>query len=220
MAGTVLLIEDEAEIAGLVRAYLERDGFQVAWADRAEQGLTELQRREVQLVVLDLQLPDGDGLDLCRTIRSGSRVPIVILTARDEEIDRITGLELGADDYVCKPFSPRELLARIRAVLRRLEPEGDPHSTLGDVSLDRLGRTVSVGGSEVELTAMEFDLLCYFADNAGIVLSRERLLDRVWGTTFPGGTRTVDVHVAQLRRKLARPELIRTVRGAGYKASN
>ena len=218
-AGTILLVEDEDEIAALVSAYLERDGFRVVRASCGVDGLVALEQNEVRLAILDLQLPDADGLDLCRAIREQSRLPIVILTARDEEIDRITGLELGADDYVPKPFSPRELVARVRAVLRRADPESvDDIPTLGAVAVDRAARAVTVGGEQVELTAKEFDLLAYFVDHPGIVLSRERLLDRVWGLTFPGGTRTVDVHVAQLRKKLGRSELIRTVRGSGYKA--
>jgi DNA-binding response OmpR family regulator len=217
-AGTILLVEDEEEIATLVRAYLERDGFRVVWAARGVEGLLELERNEVRLAILDLQLPDADGLDLCRAIRERSRLPIVILTARDEEVDRVTGLELGADDYVTKPFSPRELSARVRAVLRRAEPGDDDALSLGDVLIDRRGRSVRVGAMPVMLTAKEFDLLVHLAEHPGLVLSRERLLDRVWGLTFPGGTRTVDVHVAQLRRKLGRPELVQTVRRAGYKA--
>ena len=219
MAGTILLVEDEEDIASLVRAYLERDGFRVVWTARGVDGLLALEQNEVRLAILDLQLPDADGLDLCRAIRTRSRLPIVILTARDEEVDRVTGLELGADDYVPKPFSPRELVARVRAVLRRAEPDADDETVaLGDVLVDRGGRTVTVDGLPIELTGKEFDLLAYLIDHAGLVLSRERLLDRVWGLTFPGGTRTVDVHVAQLRKKLGRPELIRTIRGAGYKA--
>jgi DNA-binding response OmpR family regulator len=217
--GTILLVEDEADIATLVRTYLERDGFQVVWASRGIEGLLALEQHEVRLAILDLQLPDADGLDLCRAIRQQSRLPIVILTARDEEIDRITGLELGADDYIAKPFSPRELVARVRAVLRRAEPDAAADElVLGDVAVDRGGRAVTVDGSPVELTGMEFDLLAYLIDHTGLVLTRERLLDRVWGLAFPGGTRTVDVHIAQLRRKLGRPELIRTIRGSGYKA--
>jgi DNA-binding response OmpR family regulator len=219
VAGTILLVEDEEEIAVLVRAYLERDGFRVVWAARGVDGLLALEQHEVRLAILDLQLPDADGLDLCRAIRQQSQLPIVILTARDDEVDRITGLELGADDYVPKPFSPRELVARVRAVLRRADPDSsDEITTLGEIAVDRAARAVTVAGDTVELTAKEFDLLAYFVDHTGIVLTRERLLDRVWGLTFPGGTRTVDVHVAQLRKKLARPEVIRTIRGAGYKA--
>jgi len=217
--GTILLVEDEEDIATLVRTYLERDGFRVLWATRSSEGALALEQHEIRLAILDLQLPDGDGLDLCRAIRDGSRLPVVIVTARDEEIDRITGLELGADDYVTKPFSPRELVARVHAVLRRTEPEDeDGPVTAGDVVLEHGSRTVYVAGGEVELTGMEFALLAYLLAHPGIVMSRDRLLERVWGISFPGGTRTVDVHVAQLRKKLDRPDLIRTVRGSGYKA--
>ncbi|HEY7178817.1 MAG TPA: response regulator transcription factor [Gaiella sp.] len=216
--GTILLVEDEEDIASLVRAYLERDGFRVVWATRGTEGLAALEQNDVRLAILDLQLPDADGLDVCRAIRSTSSLPVVMLTARGEEVDRVTGLELGADDYVTKPFSPRELAARVRAVLRRVEPEeGEERLTAGDVELDRQARTATIHGNEVELTAREFDLLWHLAARPGIVVSRAQLLDRVWGLSFPGGTRTVDVHVGQLRRKLGRPALIRTVRGAGYK---
>ncbi len=218
MGGTILLVEDEEDIASLVRAYLERDGFRVVWATRGTEGLAELERHDIRLAILDLQLPDADGFDVCRAIRSTSSLPVVMLTARDEEVDRVTGLELGADDYVTKPFSPRELAARVRAVLRRVEPdETDDQLSAGDVELDRRARTASVAGAEVELTGREFDLLWHLASRPGIVVSRTQLLDRVWGITFPGGTRTVDVHIGQIRRKLGRPRLIRTVRGAGYK---
>ena len=217
--GTILLVEDEEDIATLVRAYLERDGFRVVWAARGADALLALEHHDVRLAILDLQLPDTDGFDLCRVIRDSSRLPIVIMTARDEEVDRVTGLELGADDYVTKPFSPRELAARVRAVLRRSEPaQGDDVVTAGDVQLEHGGRTVTVDGRPVELTGKEFDLLAFLLAHRGLVISRERLLDRVWGLEFPGGTRTVDVHVAQVRKKLDRPGLIRTVRGSGYKA--
>jgi DNA-binding response OmpR family regulator len=216
--GTILVVEDEPDIASLVRAYLERDGFRVVWAERGIEGLHALEQHDVRLAILDLQLPDTDGFDLCRAIRACSRLPVVMLTARDEEVDRVTGLELGADDYVTKPFSPRELVARVHAVLRRAEPETDDDALVaGDVTLDRRSRSATVAGGDVELTAREFDLLWHLAERAGVVVGRERLLERVWGLSFPGGTRTVDVHVAQLRRKLGRPDLIRTVRGAGYK---
>ena len=216
--GTVLLVEDEADIASLVTAYLERDGFRVVWVTHGTEGLEAIERHDVRLAILDLQLPDTDGFDVCRALRSVSRLPVVMLTARDEEVDRVTGLELGADDYVTKPFSPRELVARVHAVLRRVEPESDDDVlTAGDVVLDRAARTARVDGVEIELTTREFELLWHLAERPGVVLSRERLLDRVWGLAFPGGTRTVDVHVGQLRRKLGRRGLIRTVRGSGYK---
>jgi DNA-binding response OmpR family regulator len=168
--------------------------------------------------VLDVMLPGTDGLSLCRWIRGRSSLPVILLTARGEEADRIVGLELGADDYVTKPFSPRELAARIKAILRRAEHR-DPGEVLtsGPIELRRDERDVTVGGEAVELTSKEFDLLACFLEHPGIVLSRERLLDLVWGMTYPGGTRTVDVHVAQLRRKIGTPESIRTVRGSGYK---
>jgi two-component system response regulator ResD len=216
--GTIVVVEDEEDIASLVRAYLERDGFRVVWATRGTEGLQALERHDARLAILDLQLPDTDGFEVCRAIRSFSRVPIVMLTARDEEVDRVTGLELGADDYVTKPFSPRELVARVHAVLRRAEPDaGDDQLVAGDVVLDRRRRSVAVAGADVELTAREFDLLWHLAERPRVVVGRDRLLDRVWGLEFPGGTRTVDVHVGQLRRKLGRPRLIRTVRGSGYK---
>ena len=164
-------------------------------------------------------LPGIDGFDVCRRMRAQTATPIVMLTARDEEPDRVVGLELGADDYVTKPFSLRELTARVRAVLRRTDgvPEEAEVLTLGDVVLVRESLEVTVAGEPVELTAKEFKLLAFLGDHAGKVVSRETLLDRVWGMSYAGGTRTVDVHVAQLRRKLGRPDLIRTVRGAGYK---
>jgi DNA-binding response OmpR family regulator len=219
-AGTALVVEDEDSIASLVRSYLERDGFTIVRARSGEEALKELERNPVRVVVLDIGLPDIDGFDVCSRIREHSRVPVVMLTARDEEPDRITGLELGADDYVTKPFSPRELLARVKAVLRRTEAWLDePELSLADVVVRRDAREATVAGVPVELTTKEFDLLTILLGNPDRVLTRELLLDRVWGLAFPGGTRTVDMHVASLRRKLGRPELIRTVRGAGYKAA-
>jgi DNA-binding response OmpR family regulator len=218
MPGTVLLIEDEESIATLVTAYLERDGFQPKWVRSGLEGLAAIERDTPRLVILDIGLPDMDGFEVCRQIRRKRSVPIVMLTARDDEIDRVTGLEVGADDYVSKPFSPRELLARVRAVLRRAEPESEVELiVLGDVVLNRSSREVMVGDRDVDLRGKEFDLLAYLMENRGNVLSRDMLLDRVWGLEYAAGTRTVDVHVAQLRKKLGRPELIRTVRGTGYK---
>jgi len=218
MAGTVVLIEDEQSIGTLVRAYLERDGFQAVWVRSGEQGLVELDRHPVRLVILDVGLPGMDGFEVCRRIRARSPLPIIMLTARDEEADRVAGLEVGADDYVPKPFSPRELMARVRAVLRRTEPRSqDDILQLEDVTLFRSAREVEVSGTRIDLTGKEFDLLAYFMENPGAVLSRELLLDRVWGMEYPGETRTVDVHVGQIRKKLGRPGLIATVRGAGYK---
>jgi DNA-binding response OmpR family regulator len=219
MAGTVLLVEDEPSVGELVRGYLGRDGYRVIWVRSGEEGLAELERHPIRIVILDIGLPGMDGFEVCRAIRSRSQVPILMLTARDEESDRVVGLEVGADDYLTKPFSPRELAARIKAILRRSEPQpGNDLLELGDVMLNRGTHDVTIDGTPVELTAKEFDLLAFFLSNPGAVLSRDVLLDRVWGVEYPGGTRTVDVHVAQLRRKLGRPKLIRTLRGSGYKA--
>jgi DNA-binding response OmpR family regulator len=219
MTGSILLVEDEENLASLVEAYLGQEGYRVLTAGSGGDALQVMERTPVRLVVLDLNLPDIDGLELCRQIRARSAVPIVMLTARDEESDRVAGLGAGADDYVGKPFSPRELVARMKAVLRRAEPDDDDQPlVLGDVVLQRNAREVGVGGIPVELRPKEFDLLAYLMQNRSIVISRDQLLERVWGYEYAGGTRTVDVHVAQLRRKLGRPDLIRTVRGSGYKA--
>jgi DNA-binding response OmpR family regulator len=219
MSGTVLLVEDEPSVGELVRGYLSRDGYRVIWVRTGDEALVELERHQIRLVLLDIGLPGKDGFDVCREMRARSDVPILMLTARDEEPDKIVGLEVGADDYITKPFSPRELVARMKAVLRRSDPK-DRRDTfaLGDVLLDRESHDVTVAGKPVELTAKEFELLAYFMGHIGVLVSRDLLLDRVWGLEYPGGTRTVDVHVAQLRRKLNRPDLIRTLRGAGYKA--
>ncbi len=220
MAGTVLLVEDEPSVGELVRGYLMRDGYRVVWVRSGEDALVELDRHRVRIVILDIGLPGKDGFDVCRDMRARSNVPILMLTARDDEPDRIVGLEVGADDYLTKPFSPRELVARMKAILRRSEPQEGKEKTvsLGDVVLDRESHDVTVAGRPVDLTAKEFDLLAYFMANPGVVVSRDLLLERVWGQEYPGGTRTVDVHVAQVRRKLDRPDLIRTLRGTGYKA--
>jgi DNA-binding response OmpR family regulator len=217
--GVLLLVEDDDAIGRLVKSYLEQqDGWQVVWLRSGEEAVAELRRHAVRFVVLDIGLPGIDGFEVCRQMRAHSKVPIVMLTARDEEADRVAGLELGADDYVSKPFSPRELAARIKAILRRAEQRSeDAVLAARDIVLRRDSHDVTVGGATIDLTGKEFDLLACFLEHPGIVLSRERLLDLVWGMTYPGGTRTVDVHVAQLRRKLGDPVSIRTVRGAGYK---
>jgi len=214
-----MLVEDDDAIGRLVKQYLEQqDGWRVLWLRSGEEAVGELRRHPVRLVVLDVGLPGIDGFEVCRRLRASSRVPIVMLTARDEEPDRVAGFELGADDYVPKPFSPRELAARIKAILRRAEQRSEEEVlAAGDIVLRRDSHEVTVGGEPVELTSKEFDLLACFLEHRGIVLSRERLLDLVWGVSYPGGTRTVDMHVAQLRRKLNAADLIRTIRGAGYK---
>lgn len=219
MSGSVLLVEDEENLASLVGAYLEQEGYRVIPVVTGTDALRVIDTEPVRLVVLDLNLPDMDGLDVCRQIRARSSVPVVMLTARDEETDRLVGLETGADDYIGKPFSPKELVARMKAVLRRSEPHSEEELlALGDVVLRRSAREVEVAGEVVELRPKEFDLLAFLMQNRGAVLSRDMLLERVWGYDYAGGTRTVDVHVAQLRRKLGRPDLIRTMRGSGYKA--
>jgi DNA-binding response OmpR family regulator len=217
---TVLLVEDEDSVGKLVRSYLQSNRYRVVWVRSGEEALAELGRHPVRIVVLDIGLPDMDGFDVCRRIRERSTVPIVILTARDEEADRVLGLELGADDYVPKPFSPRELVARLKAVLRRAEDRVERQVlTLADVELRRDERVVRVAGEVVTLSPKEFELLAYLMEHPGIVFSRDQLLDRVWQLTYAAGTRTVDAHVASLRSKLGRPELIQTAHGAGYKAA-
>src|SRR5438093_5320518 len=176
-AGTVLLVEDEHSIGSLVRAYLEKERYQVIWVHSGEEALAELTRHVIRIVVLDVGLPGMDGFDVCREVRRRSQVPILMLTARDEEVDRVAGLEVGADDYVTKPFSPRELAARIKAILRRAEPQAPADVlTLDSVVVDRSAREVTVEERPVELTAKEFDLLACLIENAGLVLTRDQLL--------------------------------------------
>ena len=219
-----MVVEDEPNIGALVRTYLEQAGYSPLWVRSGEEALVELRRHPVRLVILDIGLPGMDGFEVCRRI--AGEVPVIMLTARDEEPDRVAGLEVGADDYVAKPFSPRELTARVKAVLRRANRppgSGAPHAVadvleVGPVALRRGAREVRVDGDEIELTQREFDLLEYLLRHAGQVVSRDQLLESVWGFRSLGETRTVEVHVAQLRKKLGRPGLIRTVRGVGYKA--
>ena len=219
MPATVMVVEDEQNIGALVRTYLERAGYRAVWVSSGEDALAELRRHPVNLVVLDIGLPGIDGFEVCRRI--AGEVPVIMLTARDEEPDRVSGLEVGADDYVPKPFSPRELTARVKAVLRRAgrAPGAGDVLELGPVTVARAAREVRVHGREVELTQREFDLLEYLLRHAGQVVSRDQLLESVWGFQSLGETRTVEVHMAQLRKKLGHPELIRTVRGVGYKAA-
>ncbi|MBV9817516.1 MAG: response regulator transcription factor [Solirubrobacterales bacterium] len=218
MSATVMVVEDEPNIGALVRTYLDRAGYRALWVRSGEDALVELRRHPIRLVVLDIGLPGIDGFEVCRQI--AGTVPVIMLTARDEEPDRVAGLEVGADDYVAKPFSPRELTARVKAVLRRAE-RVDQREVLsvGTVTLAPAAREVRVDGGEIELTQREFDLLEYLVRRAGQVVTRDELLERVWGYLAPGETRTVEVHIAQLRKKLGQPGLIRTVRGVGYKAA-
>ncbi len=211
------MVEDDAAIARLIEVELIEAGYRVTLAGTGSDGLAALEREHPDLVILDVRLPDIDGLAVCRSARrSGFRTPILMLTALDRVGDRVIGLDAGADDYLAKPFAVEELLARLRALTRRVTEPG-PALEVGPVRLDTERREVDVDGRPVELTAREFELVWHLAERPGVVVTRERILDRVWGLAFPGGTRTVDVHVGQVRRKLGRPELIRTVRGTGYK---
>lgn len=218
----ILVVDDEANIVSLARLYLEQDGFTVEEAFDGAKALEAIQARPPALVILDIMLPEMDGFEVCRRTRAVSEVPIIMLTARDDDIDKIVGLELGADDYLTKPFNPRELVARVKAILRRVEGRptaaGEPIH-LGDVTIDPARREVIVAGREVSLRAKEFDLLHTLAENRGLVLKRDQLLNLVWGYDFYGQTRTVDVHVAHLRKHLAASENLRieTVTGVGYK---
>jgi DNA-binding response OmpR family regulator len=223
--GTVLLVEDEASIADLVRLYLERDGFRVVWRTDGPSGLAAVDAERPRLVLLDLMLPGMDGFEVTRALRQrGGRVPIIVVTAREEEADRVLGLELGADDYVTKPFSPRELVARVKAVLRRTDPEPEsgpePPLHLGSLTVDPARHEVVFEGRPVQLTAREFELLSYLVRNRGLVLTRDQILERIWGYSFPADTRTVDVHIRQLRSKLGDHAPIVTIRGVGYKADD
>ncbi|HAX81708.1 MAG TPA: DNA-binding response regulator [Actinobacteria bacterium] len=203
--GTVLLIEDEAAIADLLRLYCEQEGFRLIHAPNGERGLEALRERDPRAVLLDVGLPGMDGIEVCRRIRAVSDVPVIMLTARAEEVDKIVGLEVGADDYVTKPFSPREVMARVKAVLRRAEEAPRVPSVIAASGweVDSGRREVrSPAGAVVRPTAREFDLLWYLAENRGLVLSRTQILEAVWGFDYLGETRTVDVHVRQLRKKL------------------
>jgi two-component system response regulator RegX3 len=214
----VLLIEDDLTIASPLVRGLEREGLAVQHVECGADARAALAAAPPDVVLLDLGLPDVDGFELCREVRAGSSVPIIVVTARGEEIDRVVGLELGADDYVVKPFGFRELVARIRAVVRRgAARPGQPAPGLGPLLVDRRTRRALVDDQPVILTPKEFDLLALLADDPGAVCSRQRILDEVWDPHWYGPTKTLDVHIASLRRKLGHPELIETVRGVGYR---
>ena len=231
MAGrrTILMVEDEESITVPLAEALDREGFDTRVAGTVAEALEHAEASMPDLVLLDVMLPDGSGYDVCRSLRERSRVPIIMLTARGEETDRIVGLELGADDYIVKPFSAREVAARIRAVLRRTGdapqppsgPAGDGPLEIGPVRVDRARREARVGGEEVDLTRKEFELLGLLMSEAGTVITRERLIDEVWDTNWFGSTKTLDVHVSSLRRKLGddsqQPRFIHTVRGVGFR---
>ena len=221
---TILVVEDETSIASFVAAYLKNAGYLVRTAATAHAALAEVVSEVPALILLDLNLPDGDGVELCRRIRKSSDVPILMLTARDEDVDKIIGLEVGADDYMTKPFNPRELVARVKSILRRSAPERRKSESVelkhGELVINAGKREVYVGEEEVRLAPKEFDLLWELLDHRGIVLTRDQLLERVWGYTFAGDTRTVDVHVRQIRRKLGDASPIVTVWGVGYKVTS
>jgi len=219
MRATVLLIEDEEPIAEMLRGFFEREEFRFFHAPDGEQGLDRIDTRPPDVVLLDLNLPGMDGVEVCRRIRASSSVPVIMLTARDSEIDKVVGLELGADDYVTKPFSPRELVARVKAVLRRSQEAPAVPKVIEALSfeIDQGRREVRTpAGEVVRPTAKEFDLLWYLAEHAGLVLSRSQILEAVWGYEYFGETRTVDVHIRQLRKKLDGIP-IETVWGVGYR---
>ena len=220
---TIVVVEDDPHIADLLDLYLRDAGFRVIQAQDGERGLDAIRDQQPVLAVLDIGLPGTiDGMEICRRVRSGANpdLPVLMLTARAGEIDRVLGLELGADDYVTKPFSPRELVARVRAILRRVEDRGRPTVSVlgvGGVEVDLGRREARVDGSVVALATREFDLLAFMAENEGLVLSRQQLLDNVWGHGWYGDERTVDVHVRQLRRKLGDALPLATVWGVGYR---
>jgi DNA-binding response OmpR family regulator len=219
----ILVVEDEANIASFVSVYLSKAGFEVGVARNGAEALAKAGTEGPALIILDLMLPDIDGIDVCRRIRQRSDVPILMLTARDDDVDKIIGLEVGADDYLTKPFNPRELVARVKSILRRsTSRRRDPEAAIleqGPLRIDSGRREVTVEGNEVQLAPKEFDLLWELLDHRGLVLTRDQLLERVWGYTFAGDTRTVDVHVGQLRRKLGPACPIVTVWGVGYKVA-
>jgi DNA-binding response OmpR family regulator len=220
--GTIVVVEDDPNIADLVDLYLRRDGFRVIQAEDGVRGLAAIDRERPRLVVLDVGLPgELDGLEVCRRLRATSAVPVLMLTARDGEIDRVLGLELGADDYVTKPFSPRELVARVKAILRRVDGPSTSEAPgllrAGDVEVDVGRREARVDGQPVALATREFDLLRYLAQNPGLAMTRRQLLDGVWGADWYGDERTVDVHVRQLRKKLGDRFPLTTVWGIGYR---
>ncbi|NIA24155.1 MAG: response regulator [Gammaproteobacteria bacterium] len=217
--GRILLIEDEETIADMLRVFFEREGYHLVHAATGEIGLQRLEERPARAVLLDLNLPGIDGVEVCRRIRATSDIPVIMLTARDTEIDKVVGLEIGADDYVTKPFSPRELLARVKAVLRRSEepPVATKMLSVAGFEIDAGRREVrDADGNVIRPTAREFDLLWYLAEHSGLVLSRGQILEAVWGYEYFGETRTVDVHIRQLRKKLEGIP-IETVWGVGYR---
>lgn len=229
---TILIVDDEEHIIELISYNLENAGYEVVRADRGEKALERLKSRQIDLVVLDWMLPGMDGIEVLKQIRRSvqwKKMPIILLTAKNDEISKVVGLEVGADDYLGKPFSVHELLARIKALLRRSEGSFEESSDgkniirLNNIVIDKAGRTVEIDGEPIDLSLKEFELLYYLAKNRGIVHSRDLLLEKIWGYDYEGETRTVDVHISNLRKKLEKddtnPVIIKTVRGVGYKLS-
>ncbi len=219
---TILLVDDEPSIVSLAKMYLERDGFRTESAENGLLALEKVEKMKPDLIVLDIMLPGVDGFEVCRRLRgAGNQTPIIMLTARDEDIDKIIGLELGADDYLTKPFNPRELVARVKAILRRIDRPASAGSSplhFAGLTIDLERREVSLNSQPISLRTQEFDLLLSLAEQPGRVFTREQLLEKAWGFDFYGQTRTVDVHIAQLRKRLAgSPLKIETVTGVGYK---
>ena len=219
---TVLVVDDEPSVRKVAAAYLEREGFAVRTASDGLDGLRQAEAGNLALIVLDVMLPKMNGLDVCKRLRATSNVPILLLTARGEEFDRVLGLELGADDYVVKPFSPRELVARVKAILRRTSGESAPLAvTYEDLKIDPVTRSVSVAGQPLDLSALEFDLLYALSRTPGRVFTRNELIQKVWGEDFPGVDRVVDVHMVSLRKHLGEsgqaPRFLHAVRGVGYR---
>ncbi|GLY52983.1 response regulator transcription factor [Lentzea sp. NBRC 102530] len=210
----VLLVEDDEPIAESLTRGLSRYGFEVRWVRTGSEALAA---EDFALVLVDLGLPDVDGLDVCRELRARSDVPIIVISARSDEVDRVVGLEIGADDYVTKPFGVREVVARMRAVLRRVQPAAKEPEQHGRVRIDRRGRRVHLDGGEVELTPKEFDLLAFLAEDPGAVFTREQIMEAVWDENWFGPTKTLDVHVGVLRRKLGDAASLETVRGVGFR---
>jgi len=220
MPPTILVVDDEKNIVQLARLYLNNEGFRVEAAYDGKQALGKARSLKPDLIVLDIMMPEMDGLTVCKELRKTSNVPVIILTARGDDIDRIVGLEIGADDYMAKPFNPRELVARVKAVLRRAQGDRDVPEVIevDGLRIDSASREVTLDGRALQLRAKEFDLLSAFAQHKGTVLDRERLLRLVWGTDYYGDSRTIDVHVAWLRDKLGNSSVkIQTVWGVGYK---
>ena len=216
----VLAVDDEVNILELLKLYLSREGLKVQTANSGSEALLKMEAANFDLIILDIMLPDTDGFELCRQIRKKSNIPIIMLTARKDDIDKIIGLELGADDYLTKPFNPREMVARVKAIIRRYSIGLQPTDTIdvGMLHIDIPRQEVTINGQPIRLRTKEFILLSTLAQNAGIVLSREKLLEKVWGFDYYGETRTVDVHINHLREKIAASGVnIETMRGTGYK---